>query len=112
MLSEVDDGSTPYSKLKRYHADLEETFWLMTKQAVVERQQPILTPDDSFKLFRVFCMLADRNHSKNGSIQVRLNQIHKFEDLKHFKTVLNKLNDIQMTHYCLVRYVSPFNSIR
>ena len=72
MLSEVDDGSTPYCKLKGYHADLEETFWLMTKQAVVERQQPILTPEDSFQLFRVFCMLADRNHSKNGSIQVRL----------------------------------------
>ncbi|CAL4074938.1 unnamed protein product, partial [Meganyctiphanes norvegica] len=73
VLSEVDDGSTPYGNLKVYHDILEKNFWLLGRAAVIERECSIFTDECVFKLFRIFCLLADRTPSRKGLIQVSLN---------------------------------------
>ncbi|XP_076045538.1 uncharacterized protein LOC143027821 [Oratosquilla oratoria] len=72
VLAEVDDGSTPYEQLKPYHDALDDTFWLLARRAFLERDVPVFSEEAVFRLFRVFCLLADKYEDKKVLTQVCL----------------------------------------
>lgn len=71
VLAEVDNGSTPYSELKGCHDTLEHTFWLLGRSSLIQRHLPLFSEESVYKLFRVFCLLAERKPSRKGLLQVR-----------------------------------------
>ncbi|KAB7502246.1 Switch-associated protein 70, partial [Armadillidium nasatum] len=72
VFSEVDDGKTSYSSLKKYHDELERAFWILGRPSLLSRHQPILSQESLFKIFRVFCLLADHKSKKGSLTQVSL----------------------------------------
>ncbi|XP_063586595.1 differentially expressed in FDCP 6-like [Penaeus indicus] len=72
VLAEVDNGSTPYSELKGYHDTLEHTFWLLGRSSLIQRHLPLFSEESVYKLFRVFCLLAERKPSRKGLLQVTM----------------------------------------
>lgn len=71
VLAEVDDGSTSYEGLKEHHDALDHTFWLLGRHTLLQRHFPLFSEDAVFKLFRIFCLLADKSSERKGLIQVR-----------------------------------------
>lgn len=72
VLAEVDDGSKSYVDLKEHHDTLDHNFWLLGRHTLLQRHFPVFSEDAVFKLFRIFCLLADRSSEKKGLIQVLL----------------------------------------
>lgn len=71
VLAEVDDGSTSYEGLKEHHDALDHTFWLLGRHTLLQRHFPLFSEDAVFKLFRIFCLLADTSSERKGLVQVR-----------------------------------------
>ncbi|XP_066954335.1 switch-associated protein 70-like [Macrobrachium rosenbergii] len=98
VLAEVDDGSTPYKDLKLHHDILENTFWLLGRTAFLQRDTPVFSEDSVYKLFRIFCLLADRSPSRKGLLQVTLNVQEMSEVTRYLVTALGREWDCQDFH--------------
>nr|XP_045614254.1 differentially expressed in FDCP 6-like [Procambarus clarkii] len=90
VLVEADDGSTPYGELKKHHDTLEHTFWLLGRGTLLQRHFPVFSEDAVFKLFRIFCLLADRSPARKSLLEVTLNIVEVREVTRHLITSLGR----------------------
>ncbi|KAK7072753.1 hypothetical protein SK128_010463 [Halocaridina rubra] len=92
VLAEVDNGICPFRDIKTHYDILENTFWLLGRAAFLQRDTPVFSEDSVFKLFRIFCLLADRAPSKTreGLLQVSLNANEMSEVTKNLVIALGK----------------------
>ncbi|KAK8398950.1 hypothetical protein O3P69_004214 [Scylla paramamosain] len=95
VLSEVDDGSTSYVGLKEHHDALDHTFWLLGRHTLLQRHYPVFSEDALFKLFRIFCLLADRSSERKELLQVSLNVGEVREVTRNLVTSLGREWDVR-----------------
>ncbi|XP_053635724.2 differentially expressed in FDCP 6-like isoform X1 [Cherax quadricarinatus] len=95
VLAEADDGSTPYGELKKHHDTLEHNFWLLGRGTVLNRHFPVFSEEAVFKLFRMFCLLADRSPARKSLLQVTLNIVEVREVTRQLITSLGREWDIR-----------------
>ena len=72
MFSDVCNGETPYKEVERKHAALDALFWERGRHSLAPRYPSVLTAKDTFKVFRVFSLLADRTTVTGDLVQVGL----------------------------------------
>ncbi|XP_018012751.1 mitogen-activated protein kinase kinase kinase kinase 4 [Hyalella azteca] len=68
VFSDVCSADTPYSSMERHHAALDALMWEVGRHSLAPRFPSLLSPPETYKLFRVFCLLADRI-SMGGDLQ-------------------------------------------
>ena len=70
MFSDVCGGKISYNGLERTHSVLDALLWEVGRHSLAPRYPAVLTAPDTFKVFRVFCLLADRDVAGGDLVQV------------------------------------------
>ena len=59
----------------RNEAKVDEVCWELCKTNYIERDNPLLTDECVFMLFRIFCMLGEMVENDRGNYQLCSNQL-------------------------------------
>ena len=68
VFTDVCGSGTPYSEVERTHSALDSLLWEVGRHSLAPRYPAVLTPADTYKVFRVFCLLADRTTDAGGDL--------------------------------------------
>lgn len=83
VFSDVCNGSTPYCEVERHHTALDALCWEVGRHSLAPRYPAVLTQKDTYKAFRIFCMLADRTSAGGDLIQVSVRRSEVCEVCRH-----------------------------
>uniref|UniRef100_A0A6A7G0T8 Mitogen-activated protein kinase kinase kinase kinase 4-like n=2 Tax=Hirondellea gigas TaxID=1518452 RepID=A0A6A7G0T8_9CRUS len=83
VFSDVCGCSTPYSEVERYHVALDALFWELGRHSLAPRYPAVFSPHDTYKSFRVFCLLADRVLIGGDLLQVSVRRSEVCEVCRH-----------------------------
>ncbi|KAF2355770.1 hypothetical protein FHG87_013477 [Trinorchestia longiramus] len=83
VFSDVCSASTPYCSVERHHAALDALFWEVGRHSLGPRYPAVLSPADTYKVFRVFSLLADRIPLGGDLLQVTLQRCEVCEVSRH-----------------------------
>jgi len=72
VFTDISRGGAPYSGLARPHAALDALCWEVGRHCLAPRYPAALAAPDTFKVFRVFCLLAERRPVGRDTVQVYL----------------------------------------
>ncbi|CAG7725678.1 unnamed protein product [Allacma fusca] len=103
VFSSLSD-SVSRKELAPLESSIDETCWIVTKSKLTQeslKRDPCLDVDSAFKLFRIFCLLADLVRDEDGNAQVLLCSEEADLVFTKFLSALSKEWDLREEFECL-----------